>query len=992
MATKTKEINFEDHIVSYLTEKGNGDFISCTDSTYSKELCLIPSEVIEFFSSTQPDQYEELQQQYGDQVDLRICQNLNKNIADRGVVDVLRKGIKDRGQELKLCYFKPNTSKNPLHIELYPMNRFSVIRQLHYSIRNENSIDLVLFLNGIPLLTAELKNALTGQYLHHAVKQYREDRDPNERLLSFKCCLVHMAVSTEEVAMTTHLKADKTYFMPFNLDITNPVNENGFKTAYLWENIWSKDSLLDLIQNFIHYQTDTEKYFDPYTHKLKERKTEKMIFPRYHQLRSVRKLLAALRKDKMGVNYLIEHSAGSGKSNTISWLAHALSGLYIHPDDEKRKFDSIIVVTDRRILDKQLQNNIKQFEQVPGVVEVIDEKKTAQDLKRAIESGKSIIVSTLQKFPVIADTIGHFKERNFAVIVDEAHSSQSGEASRKLKKALSLEEAEQMDSEEKSLDDLILDEISKQGKQKNICFFGFTATPKNKTLQLFCPIKNGEFEIFDKYTMDQAIEEGFILDVLESYASFKRYYRLAKKLEVNDKEYDVRKTVRLLNSYVDITDHAIEIKSRIMLEHFASKSANEIQGKARAMLVTRSRLHAVRYKLKFDELMREMNLPYKALVAFSGTVEDKETDTDYTETNMNNLGGKISIEDAFKLPQYRILIAANKFQTGFDEPMLHTMFVDKKLGGVSTVQTLSRLNRMAAGKNSTMVLDFVNDADKVRKDFQMFFSGVFMLEEDQTDPNNLYAFQSTIDKHQVVTKTEFDEYAEIYFREEKAMDKLQPILGYCVERFELLNEDEREEFRAAANDFVRLYRFLSQIMTFTDVQLEKYYILLSHLLKKLPFIKGALPRDVLNEIVLSSFKVQKEFETSLSLVKEEGQLYGLQGRGGAKQEEAYDLLTNIIKILNDTCGLNLTEQDRVDFRIIQDQLYSNEDLMKYFNPSNSKDNIKDKFNAELDNSLLQFINTKIELYNKLSEDKVNHMMKRMWFNDLYDQRMRGMGK
>ena len=991
MATKTKEINFEDHIVSYLTEKGKGNFISCSDDQYDKDLCLISSEVIEFITSTQHDQYEALQQQYGDQVDLRICQNLKKNITDRGAVDVLRKGIKDRGQELKFCYFKPNTSKNQIHLELYPKNRFSVVRQLHFSMRNENSIDLALFLNGIPLLTAELKNALTGQYLHDAVRQYREDRDPNEPLLSFKCCLVHMAVSSEEVAMTTHLKAEKTYFMPFNLDITNPVNESGFKTAYLWEEIWSKDSLLDIIQNFVHYQTDTVKYYDSYSKNLKERKTEKMIFPRYHQLRSVRKLLSALKKDKMGMNYLIEHSAGSGKSNTISWLAHALSGLYVNPNDEKRKFDSIIVVTDRRILDKQLQNNIKQFEQVPGVVEVIDEKKTSQDLKKAIESGKSIIVSTLQKFPVIADTIGHFKDRNFAVIVDEAHSSQSGEASRKLKKALSLEEAEQLDGEEKSLDDLILDEISKQGRQKNICFFGFTATPKQKTIEIFCQLKNGKLEAFDKYTMDQAIEEGFILDVLESYTSFKRYYRHAKKLEVNDKEYDVRKTVRLLNSYVDITDHAIETKSRIMLEHFATRTANEIQGKARAMLVTRSRLHAVRYKLKFDELMREMNLPYKALVAFSGTVEDKETDADYTETKMNNLGGKISIEDAFKLPDYRILIAANKFQTGFDEPMLHTMFVDKKLGGVNTVQTMSRLNRMASGKDSTMVLDFVNDADKVREDFQMFFSGVFMLEEDQTDPNNLYSFQATIDKHQVVTKADYDRYAEIYFIEEKAIDKLQPILGYCVERFDQMEEDEREDFRAAANDFVRLYRFLSQIMTFSDVQLEKYYVLLSHLLKKLPFKKGVLPREVLNEIVLSSFKVQKEFETSLSLVKEEGQLYGLQGRGGVKPEEEYDLLTNIIKTLNDTFGLNLNKEDSVDFRNIQDQIYSNEDLMKYFNTANSKDNIRDKFNSELDNSLLQFINTKIELYNKLSEDKVNDMMKRIWFNELYDKRVRGIG-
>lgn len=988
MADGLKEIHFEEHITAWLIREGG--YHEVHKSWYDQSLCLIKPEVIVFLKESQPDAYNALFLQYGEQTDLRIVQNLAANISRLGALHVLRFGYKDRGQLLKFAYFQPSNAKNADHQALHLLNRFAVVRQLVYSAKNKNSIDQVVFLNGIPLFTAELKNALTGQYITEAIKQYKNNRDPKETLLDDKHCLVHFAVSTEKVFMATRLKGDKSYFLPFNRGIENPIIDNDFSTAYLWKEIWSKDSLLDLVQNFVNIQVDPEKYYDEKTRQVKEKKNEKMIFPRYHQLMAVRNMLKSLKTDGVGTNYLIAHSAGSGKSNTISWLAHRLAGFYQHPDDDNRLFDSIIVVTDRRILDKQIRDNIQQFEQVPGVVEAIDDKKTSQDLRIAIEKGRSIIVTTLQKFPVISDTVSRFPDRRYAVIIDEAHSSQSGESARHLRKSLSLEEAEKLDQDEKSLDDIILDEISQRGRQKNISFFAFTATPKNKTIELFGTKRNGVLEAFDEYTMEQAIKEGFILDVLLNYTSFKRYYRLAKRPDIDDKEYETKKTIRLLNSYVDLQDNAIEMKTRILVEHFVSQTAKEIQGKARAMLITRSRLHAVRFKRKFDEVMREMKLPYSALVAFSGSIHDGEVDEDYTETSMNNLGGRISITDAFKTPQFRILIAANKYQTGFDEPMLHTMFVDKKLGGVNTVQTLSRLNRTAPGKASTMILDFVNDPEMIRDDFQVYYGKSYMEEEHQTDPNSLYEVLSLIEKHFVISKNDLEVYSTIYFKDKSDFELLQPILNACVEKFRLLQIADQDEFRSSSKDYIRLYRFLSQIITFSDVELEKYYVFLLGLVKKLPFRTEELPREVLEEVELENYKVQKEYVAELTLVSEPTEFYGIgAGAGNTSTPGEYDFLSNIIKTLNETYGLNLSSENKEDFEKIKKQIDANENLMSFFNPGNSRDNIRDKFYEELDDALLQFVNHKLELYNKLTEDKANATMKRLWFNELYDQRVRG---
>ncbi|ARV12023.1 restriction endonuclease subunit R [Gilvibacter sp. SZ-19] len=996
MAGGTKEIHFEDHIVKYLTAKteegGVNEYHQVSNEKYDRDNAIVPREILSFIVESQGDQYSYLKEQLGDAIDNKLLERVVKSLKTNKTLDTLRKGIKINGLKFELAYFKPSNNKTPEHEVWYKQNRLSIIRQLAYSTKNSNEIDLAFFINGIPVATAELKNALTNQNHHNAIKQYIQDRDPKgEPLLEFRRCLVHFAVGTEKVFMTTQLKGKSTFFLPFNKGLRNS-NPDGFDTAYLWQEILRKDSIMDLVQNYINLQEDTEKYYDPRTKKLLEKKSTKLLFPRYHQLKAVRRLLEQLKIDGAGKNYLIQHSAGSGKSNSITWLAYRLANFYRHYTDEKALYDSIIVVTDRRVLNKQIQENIRQIDNIPGMVAYLDEKTSAQDLKREIEHGTRIIITTIQKFPIISDVVTQSKERNYAIIIDEAHSSQSGEVARHMRKALSLEEAAEKDVPAKDLDEVIADEIAKKGQQPNISQFAFTATPKSKTIELFGTLVNGKKEPFDKYTMEQAIKEGFILDVLENYMSFKRYYKLIKRSEIEDKEYEKKKTVRILGNYVDLQDHAIEKKSRIMLEHFAADTQNKIQGKARAMLVTKSRLHAVRYKRKFDDIMREMKLPYEALVAFSGTVKDSETGEDYTESSMNNLGGRISITDALKLPKYRILIVANKYQTGFDEPLMHTMFVDKKLGQTSTVQTLSRLNRTTKGKDSTMVLDFVNDPEDIQADFQHYYGKNYILEENLTDPNAIYDSLNEVERFNLFYESEVESFAGIFFSPKEDFEQLQPILKTVANRYkDQLNKEDQDNFKKASKSFIKLYRFLSHVISFTDVDLEKNYVFLTALLKKLPFDKPDLPVDVINDVKLHSYKIQHKYTTKLKLESADGEDEGLKPGGkGPNQEDELDFLTKIIKVLNDTYGLELTDEDKVEFSKMKENIYANQKLMAFFNQANSKDNIKEKFNEEIDSELLNFIDKKLEFYNKMTEDKVNSMFKTIWFNELYDSRVRGL--
>ncbi len=994
MAGGTKEIHFEDHIVNYLTQEVK-EYNLVHKNKYDKKLCIIPEDVLTFIKESQPKKYQNIQTHLGASTDTKIIEAVAKSLRNNKTLKTLRSKLRISGERLDLVYFQPANNKTPEHETWYKQNRLSVIRQLAYSTKNNNELDLCFFINGIPVATAELKNALTGQNHHNAIKQYMQDRDPNgEPLLEFQRCLVHFAIGTEKVFMTTKLDGKSTFFLPFNQGLRN-YNPKGFATAYVWEDILRKDSVLDLAQNFINLQEDVEKVYDPKKKGVVEKKSTKLLFPRFHQLKAVRRLLDQLKIDGTGTNYLIQHSAGSGKSNTITWLAYRLANFYQNYTDQTALFDSIFVLTDRRVLNTQIQENIRQIDNIPGMVAYLDEKTTAQDLKREIEHGTRIIITTIQKFPVISDEVSQKLDKKYAVIIDEAHSSQSGETSRHMRKALSLEEAATKDTPGKDLDEVIADEISKKGQQPNISQFAFTATPKPKTIELFGTIQpDGDKEPFDIYSMEQAIKEGFILDVLENYMSFKRYYKLIKRSDIEDKEYEKKKTVRVLGNYVDLQDHAIEKKARIILEHFAAETQNKIQGKARGMLVTKSRLHAVRFKRKFDDVMREMKLPYEALVAFSGTVKDDETGEEHTETKMNDLGGKIAIVDALKLPKYRLLIVANKYQTGFDEPMMHTMFVDKKLGGTSTVQTLSRLNRKARGKEATMVLDFVNDPEEVQADFQKYYGKNFIQEENLTDTNAIYDSLNQVESFEVYYPQEVEAFANIFFSPKDDFEKLQPILEEIAARFvDNLEEEDQAAFKSAASSFVKLYRFLSQIITFTDVELEKVYVFLTALIKKLPYAKTSLPLDVVNDVELDSYKIQHKYTTQLKLESADGEQEGMKPSGAmGGNDDELDFLTKIIKVLNETYGIELTNEDKVEFKRMKENIYSNAELMSFFNKGNSKDNIKDKFSEEVDSELLNFIDKKLDFYNKMTEDKINTLFKTMWFNELYDARVRGIGK
>ncbi len=962
------EQDFEDHIVEHLVKSGYEQY---KPADFDKDLCLIKEEVIGFIIATQTNEYAKLKKQYGDDTQNKFLYRLSQEISKKGTLQVLRKGIKDRGCKFRFAYFKPANKMNPGHQILYNRNGLSVIRQLKYSKRNENSIDIVIFINGIPIVTAEIKNSLTGQFVQNAVKQYKHDRDPKEQLLEYKRCLVHFAVGNEEVFMTTKLNKEKTYFLPFNKDTENPVNPNGHKTAYLWEDIFMPDTLLDLINNYLHIQTDTEKYYDK-DKGLTETTKESFIFPRFHQLDVVRKLLDSVRTQGAGNNYLIQHSAGSGKSNSIAWLSHQLASLYRKDSDTERLFDSILVITDRKNLDRQLQNTIKQFEQTKGVVKPIE--KHSGQLREALQAGKDIIISTLQKFPVISKEMSGLKGNRFAVIIDEVHSSTGGESAKHLKKVLSgnLETAENEDNLEFDLEDKINEEIEIRGKQLHISYFGFTATPKGKTLELFGnKNEEGKFLPFHSYSMKQAIKERFILDVLKNYTTFKRYFKLVKKID-QDKKYSKKKAMRLLTSYVDLQPHAIEMKTNIILDHFMEKTVNEIAGKARAMFATRSRLHAVKYYIAFKRIMKERGIKFKPLVAFSGTIEE------HTENSLNGLPPKVKIPDAFKTPEYRILIVANKFQTGFDEPLLHTMYVDKKLGGVQAVQTLSRLNRTTSGKTDTLVLDFVNEAEDILLAFQPYYKTTFL--EEETDPNKLYDLQSQLEEYEIFTESDVAEFAEIFFNPKEKLEMMQPILDRVVSTFRNKDEDEREDFRALLQSFIRLYGFISQLVTFADTGLEKLFVFCKNLNRKLPKRDNRLPYEVRDAVDLDSFRIQKTYEGSLKIKDDDGELKGISSGIGKHIEEEKEYLSNIIKALNDIFGTDLTNEDKIDVEMIKKKVAEHEELKTVMeNKNNTVDNKKYKFNEVLDNIILDFVHTKLNLYKKLTDKNVNEYLKKELF-------------
>ena len=968
------EQNFEEHIEEHLNRSR---YRSLQSTDYDTSCCLIPDETLQFIRDTQPKEYQKLERQYGTETPAKFLDRLSREVERRGVLDVLRKGIRDRGCHFNLTYFQPASGMNPNHQRLYTQNRFSLIRQLKYSEKNEKSLDMTLFLNGLPLVTMELKNSLTGQVFTDAEKQYRTNRDPREPLFQFKRCLVHFAVGNEKVSMTTHLQADGTRFFPFNKEVENPVNPNGHKTAYLWEDILQPDNLIELIDNFIHEQETTEKVYDPRIREVKDEKHRVLVFPRYHQLDVIRQLKSAIVEESVGNNYLIQHTTGSGKSNSIAWLAHLLTHLYRSLTDTRRIFDSVIVVTDRRVLDRQLQNTIKQVARVEGVVHAVE--KTSAQLRAFLESGKDIIISTIQKFSVIAEEIGALKSKTFAVIIDEAHSSQSGESARNLRISLSqgieLGVTEDNPDEISDMDARILEEMERRQMQDHISYFGFSGTPKNKTLELFGrKDEEGKFVPFHIYSMRQSISEGFTLDVLQNYTTFKRYFELIKSVP-EDKAYEKARTLRTLTNYVDLQHHSIETKTRIILEHFTARTEKTIEGKGRAMLVTPSRLHCVRYKQEFDRQMKEMGLPYGCLVAFSDTVHDTDNGQDYTENGMNALPPSTSIADSFKDPQYRILIVANKFQTGFDEPMLQTMYVDKRLDGLQCVQTLSRLNRVAKGKTDTLVLDFVNEPDQIQEAFQQYYQTTSLAEE--TDPNRLYDLQQQLEDFDRYDAETIDRFCEVFYDPDKPDELLQGSLDGVVKRWAELEREDREAFRSTLQRYIRLYGYISRLMTFTDVDLEKLYIFGQSLNKKLPKREHPDLQGVLASVDLDSFRVQKMHDNlRLSLEEEDSEVEGYGSDGGTRREPERDFLSNIVQALNDAHQTDFTDEDRVDLATIHQKVNESEELRQVIEGDNSESNKRYKFDEVFDEILLSFIDSKLDLYNRLTQEEINAHLKR----------------
>lgn len=935
MKTDTTEKGLESLIMRYMTgvdglasgtaaiaaspnpsDKGNG-WIAGSDATYDREFAVDTEQLFLFFIATQPDEWTKLGiGNYKDKEGMarqKFLARLQGEITRRGVIDVLRNGIKYGALSFDLFYGKPS-AENKKAVESHAKNRFSITRQLHFSRENKRSLDLCAFINGLPVITFELKNSLTKQTVEDAIEQYKRDRDPRETLFEFGRCIVHFAVDDSEVAMCTALKGTKgmakdSWFLPFNLGWNdgagNPPNPDGIKTDYLWKQILTPARLTEILENYAQVVEEI--------HPKTGKKKQVQIFPRYHQLDVVRMILADVMEHGAGKRYLIQHSAGSGKSNSIAWLAHQLISL---TKDGKAVFDSVIVITDRRILDKQIRETIKGFAQVGSVIGAVKEgagtSKTEQ-LTKYLKDGKKLIISTVQTFPHVLDSIGdEHRGGKFAIIIDEAHSSQSGKTSSAVSQAVA-------DSEDE-INDALDERIKKKKLAKNASYFAFTATPKNKTLEMFGVPYSEAGEVkhrpFHGYTMKQAIQEGFILDVLKNYTPVESYYRLAKTVE-GDPEYDVKKARKKLRVYVESHSKAIRDKAEIMVDHFLEQviGQNKIGGQARAMVVTGSIQRAIEYFVAFTAYLTEIKSQYKPIVAFSGEPEYKGEKV--SESKLNGFpSGEIA--DRIQEDPYRFLICADKFQTGYDEPLLHTMYVDKALSGIKAVQTLSRLNRAHPKKHDVFVLDFQNDTKLIEDSFADYYRTTILSKE--TDPNNLHTLKDELDKYQVYSPEQIDEFVELYLSG-KIVDKIHPILDVCRDVYiNDLDEEGQVDFKGKAKAFTRAYDFLATILPYGVKEWEKLSIFLNFLISKLPAPKEEdLAKGILEAIDMDSYRAEKKAMIAIALPDQDAEIEPVPTSGGGfKVEPEMDKLSNIVKAFNDMYGALFADAKRMEKRIIDE--------------------------------------------------------------------------
>jgi len=997
MTGKHTEQTFEEAIEYELLT--NGGYVKGDPDTFDREIAIDTPVFITFLKQSQPDKWEKLLTIHGTNIENNVTNRLVKELQLRGSLDVIRKGFTDYGVKFQMAFFKPESSLNPDSQALYDSNLLTVTRQLKYTLKNENSLDIVLGLNGIPVATVELKNQMTGQNVENAKKQYKFDRDPKDLIFAFKKrALVHFTVDTDEAWMTTKLQGSKTFYLPFNLGYNNgkgnPPNPDGYRTDYLWKYVWSKDSWMDILGRFLHIEKEEVEENGKKTIK------EKMIFPRFHQLEVVRQLSSNAKENGPGKNYLIQHSAGSGKSNSIAWLAYRLSSL--HNKTDERVFDSTIIVTDRRVLDTQLQDTIYQFEHKAGVVKRID--KDSNQLAESIYKGSNIVITTLQKFPFVIEKIaemeseeGERQTRNYAVIIDEAHSSQGGEASRKMKEVLSsksLEEAIEEESDSEDVDDFE-DEIRKtmmlRGHQKNLSFFAFTATPKAKTLEVFgVKGSDGKPIPFHLYSMRQAIEEGFILDVLKGYTTYKTFFKLTKSIE-DDPNVDKKKANVAIARFLSLHPHNLSQKTEIMVEHFRQVVSKKINNRAKAMVVTGSRLHAVRYKLEFDKYIKEKNYSHiKTLIAFSGVVNDGGLE--YKETAMNKFGEK-ELPNKFNTPEFQILLVADKYQTGFDQPLLHTMYVDKKLSGVKAVQTLSRLNRTCRGKEDTFVLDFTNDPEEIKASFQPYYE-ITTIEEN-TDPNLLYDQKHRIEEEQIIWKSEVDNFAKLFFDpkfKSSNQGKLNAYLDPAVDRFKALPKNatiegqvSQDDFKHLLISFTRLYSFLSQILPFYDIELEKLFPYIRFLIKKLPkkSIEDQLKLD--DEVALEYYRIKKETDDDVILKKNKPGVLSSVTESGMrlKKDDEKSLLSEIISIINDRFSTDFSESDRLFFEQIVEDCVSDEGLRAQAQ-ANTMDNFRYPFEESFNDKIIDRMDQNQDIFKRLMEnDEFNGVVLNVLMQEVY---------
>lgn len=878
------EKNLESFIESSLLKSG---YIKRESKDYDKSLGVDRELFLNFLHSTQAKTLQELEIRGIKEQEL--LKRIFSQIQDKGIVKALQAGVKIRDITIKLAHPKPNSSANEKAIEDYNKNIFSITRQLYFSEKNNKSLDMVIFLNGLPLITMELKNPFTGQNVYNAIAQYKKDRDPRESI--FKQSVVHFALDSDLIYMSTKLEGVGTRFLPFNRGLNNgsgaigcecgsgnPPVANKMKTSYFWEELLQKDTLSKLLFDFTI------------------KNSKGVIFPRFHQFDVVSRLLKDVKEKGVGQRYLIQHSAGSGKSNSIAWLTHNLVSLHRKQNDEEKPvFDSILVVTDRKVLDRQIQENVKSFTQDKNLVESITEG--SRQLKAALEEGKKIIVTTIQKFPYIADEITHLQNKSFAIIIDEAHSSQSGKNAEEMGKAISNKNDKEMG--EMDLEEELIKIIENKKFQKNASYFAFTATPKPKTLEMFgspCEI-NGKkkFIPFHLYSMKQAIEEGFILDVLKGYITYRSYYEIVSKND--NREYDKKKANAKLKAYVTNHIATIEKKATIMIEHFFQNIYKKIGEKAKAMVVTSSRENAVKYYLFFKKYLQENYPEYQALVAFSGVKEINGES--YSEAELNGFS-EAMLKDEFKKDKYRFLIVAEKYQTGFDEPLLHTMYVDKRLEGISAVQTLSRLNRICKNKEDTCVLDFVNTHEEIGKSFSTFYGQTYLKEP--TNIDNIYTLKSELFDYGIYMQDELNSFIEA-IRKEQDENKIHSKLDNMIKEYNAKSDDEKTEFYTKAKVYLREYAFLAQILPFNDIELEKLSILLKMLIAKIvPPRTEDLAKGILNNVDLNSIRIILESKKDIELEEDKGEVKPSSADGSSKKEVELERLSNIVREFNAKFG------------------------------------------------------------------------------------------